>query len=306
MRGMMVAAICLVVLAMSLQTLALENSELKDKLAVGVRDAAKDAGGERRQLKQHRQSGERGLGPHKAPPLSASARRPGLAPATDAAIVAFLNKVGMTWEDVKHEEALRWLGKGIDDKDCKTIAHLIASGSLPKLTYLKLDDNQIGDAGMSALASAIASGSMAKLAVLSLSHNTIGDADMSALAGAIASGSLGTLNELYLASNQIGDAGMTEFSRTIASGSLRNLTVLDLDNNQIGDVGMAEFSRAIASGSLRNLTWLDLDENEIGDAGMAKFSRAIASGSLPSLQIAYLSLNPGSGAPVQEALAQRK
>jgi len=209
MRGMMVAASCLVVLAMSLQTLALGNSELKDKLAVGVRDAAKDAGGERRHLKQHRQSGERGLGPHKAPPLSASARRPGLAPATDAAIVAFLNKVGMTREDVKHEEALRWLGKGINDQDCKTIAHLIANGSLPNFKTLYLQVNQIGDAGMKALAEAVASGSLANLKMLDLAGNQVGDTGMSALASAIASGSMANLKNLYLLNNKFTQTGKT-------------------------------------------------------------------------------------------------
>jgi len=216
----MVAAICLVVLAMSLQTLALENSELKDKLAVGVRDAAKDAGGERRQLKQHSQSGERGLGPHKAPPLSASARRPGLAPATDAAIVAFLNKVGMTWEDVKHEEALRWLGKGINDEDCKTIAHLIASGSLQALQKLFLFNNQIGDAGMTEFSRAIASGSLPKLETLSFGDafggNNIGDEGMKAFAEAAASGSMANLKNLYLLNNKFTQTGKTAI-RTAAT-----------------------------------------------------------------------------------------
>jgi len=234
----MVAAICLVVLAMSLQTLALENSELKDdKLAVGVRDAAKDAGGERRQLKQHSQSGERGLGPHKAPPLSASARRPGLAPATDAAIVAFLNKVGMTWEDVKHEEALRWLGKGINDTDCKTIAHLIASGSLGSLQKMDLGYNKIGDAGM---------------------------IDFSR---AIASGSLRSLTWLDIEGNQIGAAGMIEFSRAIASGSLGKLEFLGLGRNQIGDQGLKALAEAIGSGSMANLKNLYLFDNKFTQTG---------------------------------------
>jgi len=58
-----------------------------------------------------------------------------------------------------------------------------------------------------------------------------------------------------------------------------------------------------------NLKELFLNNNEIGDDGddgMTEFSRAIASGSLPALQSVSMGGNPGSDAPIKEALAQRK
>ena len=64
------------------------------------------------------------------------------------------------------------------------------------------------------------------------------------------------------------------------------------------------FLTNIASGSLGKLTHLYLFRN-IGDPGMTEFYRAIASGSLPALQYVNMFGNPGSDAPVREALARR-
>ena len=51
--------------------------------------------------------------------------------------------------------------------------------------YLRLDDNKIGDAGLTALAKAVESGALDKLEKLILDDNAIGDEGMSALAKAI-------------------------------------------------------------------------------------------------------------------------
>lgn len=63
---------------------------------------------------------------------------------------------------------------------------------------------------------------------------------------------------------------------------------------------------SIFSGSLGSLKELYLHDNKIGDAGMAAFAGAISSGSLPALGLGlYMNGNPGSDAPVNEALGQR-
>ena len=76
---------------------------------------------------------------------------------------------------------------------------------------LYIQENSIGDAGISALASAITptskggSGALASLKELSLYQNQIGDAGISALASACAGGALAQLRTLYLNDNSISD-----------------------------------------------------------------------------------------------------
>jgi len=222
----------------------------------------------------------------------------------------------------------------IGDEGMKVFSEAIGKGSLANLTRLYLDNNRIGDSGMQAFASAVASGSLANLERLDLDENEIGDDSMEAFSSAIANGSLANLEGLELSGNQIGDAGMIELSRQIASGVMANLNELRLDDNQIGDDGMKAFSAAIGSGSLAQLRSLNLVRNQISDPGMASFADAIAkgslanlnnlylggnqigdagmtalagaSGSLPALQQVDLFGNPGSDAPVKNALAERK
>ena len=55
---------------------------------------------------------------------------------------------------------------------------------------LRLNNNNIGDAGLTALAKAVESGALPRLKKLRMDYNSIGDAGMSALANACASGAL--------------------------------------------------------------------------------------------------------------------
>ena len=123
---------------------------------------------------------------------------------------------------------------------------------------------------------------------------------MSALAGAIASGSMANLQKLWLTGNQIGDAGMSAFAGAIASGSMAKIGILRLDSNEIDDKGINAF--ADTSASMANLRIMRLDSNEIGDAGMSALAGAIASGSLPALRDVDMIANPGSDAPVRQAI----
>ena len=61
---------------------------------------------------------------------------------------------------------------------------------------LRLDNNEIGDAGVMALADAAAGGALPQLTNLYLDGNKIGDTGLSALASACASGALPELKEI--------------------------------------------------------------------------------------------------------------
>ena len=76
------------------------------------------------------------------------------------------------------------------DAEAVMLSRVIASGAMPKLEGLRLEDNQIGDAGCTALAEACGSGALSQLKSLYLDLNQIGDEGMKALAAAIARGAL--------------------------------------------------------------------------------------------------------------------
>ena len=59
-------------------------------------------------------------------------------------------------------------------------------------------------------------------------------------------------------------------------------------------------------GAMPKLKTLYLERNRIGEAGMAALASAVRGGALPSCKTIYLGGNPGSAAPVQEALRQRR
>jgi len=146
-----------------------------------------------------------------------------------------------------------------------------------------------GDAEASALAQALtfaaARGALALCQTLYLNNNNIGDAGMTAFAQAIkpvsegGSGALSQLKELQLYSNRIGDVGMTAFAQAIkpasegGSGALPQLIDLGLGENNIGDVGMKAFAQATkpvsagGSGALASITHLSFTSNHATDEG---------------------------------------
>ena len=76
--------------------------------------------------------------------------------------------------------------------------HALGKGALPALETLWLNENQIGDAGLSALASACASGALPKLTELYLQWNKIRDTGMAAFADALSKGALDHLTVCWL------------------------------------------------------------------------------------------------------------
>ena len=66
---------------------------------------------------------------------------------------------------------------------------------------------------------------------LSLNNNLIGDAGVTALANACAGGAMAQLKELWLYKNKIGDAGMIKLSEACAGGTLPKCTTIILEGN---------------------------------------------------------------------------
>ena len=91
-----------------------------------------------------------------------------------------------------------------------------------------------------------------------------------------------------------------------AGGGLRKLETLNLGGNQMGDGAAAALAALLGEGAMPNLKELGLNNNQIGNDGVAALASALRGGALPacteSTEI-YLYGNPGSDAPVKEALA---
>ena len=82
-----------------------------------------------------------------------------------------------------------------------------------------------------------------------------------------------------------------------------NLKELKLGSNQIGDDGVAALASALRGGALPSCTEIYLSNNQIADDGVAALASALRGGALPACTEIGLYGNPGSGDPVDEALA---
>ena len=103
-----------------------------------------------------------------------------------------------------------------------------------------------------------------------------------------------------------------------AHGGLRELKTFNLQGNKLGDGFVTALVALLDEGGLANVETLRLYGNAISDAGMRELAAAVARGGLPKctflrldglpMKCTHLNLrgNPGSDAPVKEALAQRK
>ena len=197
-------------------------------------------------------------------------------------------------------------GKLSDGDTLRDFLIFIASGALPKLEKLFLDENEIGDAGLIAFAEALKSprGALGSLVTLWLEQNRIGKKGMQAFSSAIATGALPLLEKLILSGNAIGDAGLFALvdavkpSSANPRGALPRLEQLLLDSNAIGDAGLISLADAVKPtpespmGALGSLVQLKLWDNHIGDKGMKAFASAIASGALPSLETLVVNDGP--------------
>ena len=107
--------------------------------------------------------------------------------------------------------------------------------------------------GMKALAEAIGKGAVPKIVFLNLRYNKIGDNGMMAFAEALGKGALPMLECLYLNNNNIGDEGANAFADALGNGALPRLLDINLMNNQIGDQGIKAFLAAVGNINLSRI-----------------------------------------------------
>ena len=73
---------------------------------------------------------------------------------------------------------------------------------------------------------------MCNMQELYLNQNQIGDVGLSALAEAVGNGALASLEALDLSKNEIGEAGMTAFADAVGKGALASLETLVVDDEE--------------------------------------------------------------------------
>ena len=148
--------------------------------------------------------------------------------------------------------------------------------------------------------------------VVELSYIDLGwdDAQMltlcEALRAAHAGGGLRRLKQLNLARNQMGDGAAAALAALLEEGAMPNLKTLSLSRNQIADDGVAALASALQGGALPSCTQFYLVDNQISNDGVAALASALRGGALPACRTCteiVLGGNPGSDAPVDEALA---
>lgn len=101
---------------------------------------------------------------------------------------------------------------------------------------------------------------MPRIHFVDLTRNGIGDGGVAALADAIRGGALPQLQTLYLYNNRVGSAGLTALVDALCASGCR-LEKLYVDNNQVGEAGVAALVRAVEGGHLRSLRSLHLSGN---------------------------------------------
>ena len=185
---------------------------------------------------------------------------------------------------------------------------------MPKLKELRLDSNQVGEAGMAALASAIRGGVLPSYIYLggnpgsaapvqsALTQNKL---EQLRSGGAAAEADDLSFTELKW-SDAEGVALVGALRAAHERGGLQQLKTLNLGTNRMGDETAAALASLLEAGAMPKLKTLGLDENQIGEAGMAALASAVRGGALPSCEKIFLEDNPGSAAPVKEAAAQRE
>ena len=125
---------------------------------------------------------------------------------------------------------------------------------------LHLNNNEIGDDGVTALAHAL-EGDMT-LQRLYLSNNQIRAKGVTALAHALEGNT--TLQVLHLGSNQISDKGVTALAPALKGNT--TLQRLYLYNNKIGEKGVTALAHALKGNT--TLQGLYLENNQISDEGV--------------------------------------
>jgi Ran GTPase-activating protein (RanGAP) involved in mRNA processing and transport len=168
---------------------------------------------------------------------------------------------------LRDEAYLDLCSKQIDCDHTTEIAHELATNTT--LTYLKLNENAIGDNGARAIANALTKNRT--LGSIDLRGNSIGDAGAVAIAMALLQST--SLKTLYLQSNGIGPAGAIALSETLRTNTC--LQVLGLGQNIIGENGTEALAGALATN--QSLVDLSLPNCSIGNVGATALARSLRS-----------------------------
>ena len=187
-------------------------------------------------------------------------------------IVALLERLKVSTHELRTKVRFNWAGQKLNDRDCETLAGLFKGNTQftvnPSLANLGLDNNLIGDAGLSAIAEVLKiSNSMFKHTThIWLNGNRFGDEGVTALAEALAAGALPKPQKLYLNDNQIADEGAFALAKTIqfCHEELARFRFLYLGNNNISEAGKAAINSAVAK---RNRIEVIYDNQRPGSPG---------------------------------------
>ena len=149
----------------------------------------------------------------------------------------------------------------------------------PKLDFLSIGYNAIGDIGVKAIAFALEHTPL--LRTLELQVNNISDDGATSLAAALRH--IAALTSLELANNPIEiDGAVALFTALVQTP---HLSYLGADSCCFGDDGVAQIKLAHVPGLER----LNLNENSIGEEGASRLAQALRR--FPSLQELYLGYN---------------
>lgn len=171
------------------------------------------------------------------------------------------------------------------DEGCQVLCKALASNRFSRITYLDLQNNNIGNNGLSPLSDVLRMGT---LQTLILQKNRIDDDGVRALceSAIIENNSLTVLN---LQSNAISDAGALAIAEVLRHQN-SNIMDLDLGINAISSNGGIALAESLKGN--RTITRLSLRSNHILDAGANSFAQLLSSGEGTCvLQELYLGFN---------------
>jgi len=196
-----------------------------------------------------------------------------------AKAVALCRKVGTSCVGMRDAEKLDWGCKCLTADDVATLGTLLHW--TPRLEFLYLRQNSLGDAGMQALCEGLGCGAAPSLRSLDLIVNQFGPVGAEALATALGRGAMPKLEMLHLSVNPIGKQGVAALGAPLRK--LPALKELCLTRCNIGDEGVAMLVDNLGKDDFKALEELWLAYNKITDAGMVKIVAAIDAGGLPKL-----------------------
>ena len=180
-----------------------------------------------------------------------------------------LLSLDMSGGDRDHHQPRGW----ITDAGVCSLAKAAEVG-MPALAELYLDSNRITCTGIiRGLATAMQV--LSRLKVLSLEDNYIGEQGVSALADGFRLGLLPSLCDLYLTDNEMGGEGLKALVAALADRAPPHLKRLGLAKNAIGDAGALQVCR-IPEGALPSLTALYLSCNGISRIGLQKLLETLS------------------------------